>query len=130
VVVATIGLLASVAFGAYQGQQKSDRAAIILQYFANSKSLIEARFNQAHADRTAGVPVRLPATATEWIAEISPQGSVAPSGGAAFVAGTGNPATGAVGIQYTGSFAAGDAQVVLHRPTYSGVAALSTTIAL
>lgn len=128
--VAIIGLLASVAIGAYQGHLGSARAAKMVQHFGDSKRVVDSVFANAQAARVVGAVVSFPTTANEWISQIDTGNSLAPGGGAAFVAGTGDSQTGAVGIQYTGSFAANDAQVVLHRPGYSGVAALSTTTSL
>ncbi len=129
-VVAIIGLLASVAMGAYQGHVATARAAKMLHHFGDSKRLVESLFANAEAARAVGAAVSFPATANDWINEINPGSALAPGGGAAFVAGTGNTQTGAVGVQYSGSFAANDAQVVLYRPAYSGLSAASTTVAM
>ncbi len=128
--VAIIGLLASVAIGAYQGELSNARATKMAKHYSDSKRLVETMFIDSQSALSNGVPAAFPASVNEWINEINPHDATAPSGGAAFVAGTGDPLTGAVGVQYTGSFAAGDAQVVLHRPAYSGIAATSTTITL
>ena len=130
IVVAIIGLLAAVALGAYQGYVNNAHAAKMIQHYNDSKNLVGSMFINADAERAVGVSVSFPATAADWISEINPGNSMAPGGGAAFVVGTGNALTGAVGVQYTGSFATRDAQVVLHRPAYSGVTAISTTISL
>ena len=45
-----------------------------------------------------------------------------------YVAGIGLPGTGAVGIQFTGSYATADAEVTISRPAYNGVPASSEII--
>jgi len=130
VVVAIIGLLASVAMGAYQGNLAAVRAAKMIHHYGDSDRLVKSLFANAQAARAIGGTVVFPATANDWLIEINPGNSLAPGGGAAFVTGTGNAQTGAVGVVYTGSFAGNDAVVVLHRPAYSGVAAASTTISM
>lgn len=129
-VVAIIGLLASVAMGAYQRNAATARAANMLHHYEDSDRLVKSLFANAQAARAAGGTVLFPATANEWLSEINPGNALAPGGGPAFVTGTGNAQTGAVGVVYTGSFAGNDAVVVLHRPAYSGVAAASTTISM
>jgi prepilin-type N-terminal cleavage/methylation domain-containing protein len=130
VVVAIIGLLASVAIGAYQGHLASARAAKMAHHYADSDRLVKSLFANAQAARATGGTILVPATVNDWLIAIDPGNSLAPGGGAAFVTGTGNAQTGAVGVLYTGSFAGNDAQVVLHRPAYSGMAAASTTISM
>ena len=129
-VVAIIGLLASVAMGAYQGNVATARAAKMLHHYGDSDRLVKSLFANAQAARALGGTVFFPATANEWLSEINPGNEPAPGGGAAFVTGTGNTQTGAVGVGYTGSFVGNDAQVVLYRPAYSGLTAASTTISM
>lgn len=128
--VAIIGLLASVAIGAYQGNLAGVRAAKVVEHYGDSNRLVTSMFANAQAARALGRAVSFPSNATEWLIEINPGNSLAPGGGAAFETGTGNALTGAVGVVYTGSFAGNDAVVVLHRPAYSGVTAASTTISM
>ena len=129
-VVAIIGLLASVALGAYQGNVATARAAKMLHHYGDSDRLVKSLFANAQATRAVGGTVVFPATANEWLSEINPGNALAPGGGAAFVTGTGDTQTGAVGVVYTGSFVGNDAQVVLYRPAYSGLTAASTTISM
>lgn len=128
--VAIIVLLASVAMGAHQGNVASARAAKLVQHYADSEHLVKSMFGNTQAASAVGATVSFSATVNDWISAINSGSSLAPSDGVAFVAGAGNALTGAVDVQSPGSFAAKDAQVVLHRPAYSGLATSSTTISM
>ncbi len=127
IVVAIIGVLASVAIPAYNDYVQNAASAKVLKQYTDGQSFVQSRFRLASAEESMGVAVSFPANNAEWIAELNPTDALAPGGGPAWVAGTGNPATGALGVNYTGTWAGGTAQVVLTRPAYAGFAAESTT---
>ena len=128
IVIAIIGLLASVASSAYLGYLEDARTSKVLTHYNQARQYVAARFMHTQTQIATGVPATLPASAAEWIAELNPSGALAPAGGNAYVAGTGNTATGAIGVQSSGSFATMDAQVILTRPAYAGLAANSVSI--
>jgi prepilin-type N-terminal cleavage/methylation domain-containing protein len=128
IVIAIIGLLASVATSAYLNHIEDARTAKVLTHYDQAQQYVYSRFMRTQNEVAMGVAATLPASAAEWIQEINPSGALAPIGGNAYVTGTGDGSLGAVGIQSSGSFAAGDAQVIITRPAYGGVASNSVTI--
>lgn len=128
IVIAIIGLLSSVAMGAYQGYIANAHTSKVLEHYAAARAFADTRFLQAHATLAVGGTPDLPASPAEWISEINGSNELAPSGGPAFVAGAADDFTGAVGIDFTGTFATGDAVLTLYRPAYSGITAESMTI--
>ena len=127
IVVAIIGVLASVALPAYDDYVQNAARAKVAKQYADGQKFVQSRFRLATAETSMGMAVSFPSSDAEWIAELNPTGALAPGGGAAWVSGAGNAATGALGISYSGTWAGGDAQVVLTRPAYSDFAVETST---
>ncbi|MEZ5598706.1 MAG: type II secretion system protein [Pseudomonadales bacterium] len=128
IVIAIIGLLASIAVGAYQGYIDNARAAESTSNFVRAKEYVSSRFSQAYTQLSLGVNPNFPASVADWVTEINPANSPAPSGGPAYITGQGSPVSGAVGIQISGTLTGGDAAVVLTRPAYAGLQSQSITL--
>jgi type IV pilus assembly protein PilA len=129
IVVAIIGILAAVALPAYRNYITSANIAKVIEAHDKAARVVRTTYANARTGLAMGRAVSVPEDDDAWIALIDPHGSPAPGGGPGFAAGAGDPATGTIGIVATGTFAAGDAQVVITRPAYEDLgAALPITI--
>ena len=128
IVAAITGLLASVATAAYLNHVNDARTSKVVAHYSQAQKYIGARFLRARDEAAAGAAVPLPSSAVDWVQELNPSGDLAPGGGNAYVAGTGDPITGAVGVQSSRNLATGNAQVILTRPAYAGLLSNSITI--
>jgi prepilin-type N-terminal cleavage/methylation domain-containing protein len=128
IVIAIIGLLASVATNAYLGYIDNARTSKVLTHYNQALQYAHSRFMKAESQNAVGVVDTLPDSVAAWIAELNPTGALAPGGGNAYVAGPGNAVTGAIGVQSSGTFAGGDAEVIITRPAYGGIASVSRTV--
>lgn len=128
IVVAIIGLLASVASSAYVGYLEDARTAKVHKHYNVAQQFISSHFMSVQAAASSGLPAALPASSAAWIDLLNPDGALAPGGGPPFVPGLGNGVTGAIGIQSSGAFATGDAQVTITRPAYGSLFATSVIV--
>lgn len=128
IVIAIIGLLASVATNAYLGYIEDARTSKVLTHYNQALQYANSRFMKTQSQNAVGVVDTLPDSVAAWISELNPTGALAPGGGNAYVAGTGNSVTGAIGVQSSGTFVGGDAQITITRPAYGGIASVSRTV--
>ena len=119
IVVALIGILASIAMAAYSDYVESAEKAKLVTHFDRAEEMVRARFALATATISGvGNDDTFPADSAEWIALLNPDSASAPSGAEAFVAGLGDPVTGSIGVSASGALATGNAEVTLTRPSF------------
>lgn len=131
IVVGIVGLLASVAMGAYTAYVTTAKAAKVSGYYTQATRFVGQRLSHAKGRRAGGLGVpSMPATAGDWIVELVSDGGTGPEGGPPYVAGVGDPVTGAIGIAVSGTFGGNDLIVTVSRPAYAGFTTTSASVAL
>lgn len=123
IVVAIIGILASVATGAYNSYIDRANIAKVQTHAEQAERAVRNEMSKAFIEASqgsnAGIEL-LPTDAAGWIAILDQsQSGKAPSGGPAYLEGAGDAGSGAIGIAVSGSFTTGDATVTITRPAYS-----------
>lgn len=120
IVVAIIGILAAVALPAYRDYVTNANMAKIMDSFETATSVVRTTYANGRTNVAFGRGVNVPDDDNGWVALINPNEAPAPGGGLGFAPGGGDASTGAIGIATSGTFAAGDAAVVLTRPAFEG----------
>ncbi len=127
IVVAIIGILAAVALPSYQDYIRTANMSKVQRQYQEALKITESKFVQGFVQVTLNQTLTIPSTTAEWISLYNPKSVNAPGGGAAFVSGSGNATTGAIGVTASGAFP-GTIEVVLDLPGYQTLTAATTTI--
>ncbi len=125
IVVAIIGILAAVALPAYQDYIKTANMSKVLAHYEEAKRLTDTTLVKGHVQNALNQSVTVPTDTSSWIDIFDSTGVLAPGGGAAFQA-SANAATGAIGVNSTGTFPT--MTIVLSLPAYADLTAASQTI--
>lgn len=130
VVVAMIGLLASVALSSYQNYIDNAAASAVTANYGEAVRAVRSQMNAAEARRSGGLEgdSAAPDNVADWLAILNPGNRSGPSGTAAYAPGTGDAATGVVGIHVTGSLDGGNLQVTVSQPAYLSLPSAAETI--
>ena len=130
VVVAIVGILAAIAVSAYQSNVRLAQMSKVSAHYRVAQDFVRWHYANAAGQRSQGVPIDPPIAddSAGWVAQIDLDHVAAPGGGPSYVPGAGDPATGAIGVTVTGTFAAMDSVVTLSRPAYAELAADSIAI--
>ena len=125
VVLAIIGVLASVAFPVYQGYVVSAKIAKVDSHFQEGVRFIEHEMRNYQTKISLGRPVdALPSDDLGWIDLLNPDGALAPDSlpgdpmNAYGLDTTGSAVLGVVGVMVTGTAGNNDLVVTLTRPEY------------
>ncbi len=132
IVVAMLGILASVALNSYQEYVTQGNVTRMNTNYKTAVKFVRWHFASAQVRVSQGLNPNpaVPDAALGWVPLLNPDNSLAPGGGNAYVAGTGNSVTGAVGIQVSGTWSNFDSVVTITRPAYFGAPLTSTQIVL
>ncbi len=130
IVVALIGILASVALSAYTQYVRESRMVKVTAHFRVAVDSVKYRYGRAHIETSLGTAPNppVPNNSAGWATLMNADGTPAPGGGPAFVAGAGNASTGAIGVTAAGTWAAADSQVTITRPAYDGLPVASMLV--
>jgi prepilin-type N-terminal cleavage/methylation domain-containing protein len=130
VVVAIVGILASVALNAYMDNLRMARISKVSAHYRVASDFVRWHYANAEGQRSQGTLIDppIPDDAAGWVAQIDRDHAPAPGGGPAYMPGAGDAATGSIGIAVSGSFATSDSVVTVSRPAYGGLAADSVAI--
>jgi type IV pilus assembly protein PilA len=132
IVVAIIGILAAVALPAYQDYIKNANMAKVNAHWEEGARFVQNEFRKIQAKLAMGTFADAAAADTFIAAHpfdvvMNSQGGKAPGGGAPYLSGASDPATGQVGVAIaSGSVAGADLEVDVERPAYGDFAAVST----
>ncbi len=138
IVVAIIGILAAVALPAYQSYIATANMAKVNSHYEEGIDFVNSEMQRTRANIQIGAEDRPTAStrladSAAWIVELRDQvgadkfDRASPEGVAAYVAGAGVTADGAVGLAATGTIAGNDMQVVIERPVYGDWTATSSS---
>ena len=131
IVVFVIGVISSIALMAYRNYIETAHAQALASNFETAVQTAQKNYVAAEQLATTGAQVDrvVPADSDGWASLLNSTHSMAPAGGEAFEAGTGDDARGAVGVVFSGTYADGDSTVTINRPAFAGLAAASIQIA-
>ncbi len=125
--VAILGLLAGLASVSYASYVSTSATAKTADNYSLARRFVRQEFMLARQQEAIGIPTAetLPADTVQWLQRINGTDASAPGGGPAFVSGSGDATTGAIGIEMTGDYESLTAAVVITRPAYNGQPAVS-----
>ena len=127
IVVAIIGILATVALPAHQDYIRTANMRKVTAQFEEAKRLTETTYVKGYVQQSVQQTVTVPTSSSDWIQIYNSSGVSAPGGGAAFVVGAAVDATGQVGVISSGTFPS-SAQVSISRPAYIELTSESFTV--
>lgn len=127
VVVAIIGILAAVALPSYRDYITTANMSKVQTSYQEALRITESKYVQGFVQIQLDQTLTIPSTTAEWISLYNPNSVNAPGGGAAFISGSGDATTGAIGVTSSGDFPATSA-VILDLPAYHTLNATTTTI--
>ncbi len=133
VVIAIIGVLAAISIPAYRDHIENSNMSKVTAHLAGGVRFTQAELRKVQADVSLGRIANLAAadasgdyTQAGLVALLNANDGTAPGGGPPYVEGSGDAATGAIGITVTGTLAGGDWLAIFERPVIYGFTAAAT----
>jgi len=124
IVVAIIGILAAIAWPAYQDYIKKANMTKVNDHYENAIRATRATYVKGNTQIALGLPSTVPTDNAGWIGVYNPQETLAPGGGLAYQEAA-DSTTGVIGV--TGVYGAGLQSVTIIRPAYADYLTPDTT---
>jgi type IV pilus assembly protein PilA len=112
IVVAIIGILASVALPAYRDYIATAQMSKTNAHYEGAVKMARSTYVKGNTQIATGMTSTVPTSDAGWISLFNPTGVSAPGGDAAYVSGTGDSAKGTIGVGGNAS------AVTIYRPKY------------
>lgn len=131
IAVLVIGIVSSLALVSYSNYVDTANAQVLGSNYETAIQTAQKNYVAAEQLASTGAVVTrvVPADSQGWVDLLNSTNSAAPEGGLAYEVGTGNTATGAVGVVFTGTYGDGSSTVTLSRPAYAGFVTESVMVA-
>jgi prepilin peptidase dependent protein D len=130
VVVAILAILSAIALGAYNEYIRQSQMSKVVAHYRVAIDYAKFFYGKAQVEQSQGrqpsTPV--PSTAAGWVTLLEWDGSHAPGGGPAFVAGPGDATTGGIGVVANGTWANNNSSLTITRPAYGDLTVESIVV--
>jgi prepilin-type N-terminal cleavage/methylation domain-containing protein len=130
VVVAILGVLSAIALGAYNEYIRQSQMSKVIAHYRVAIDFAKFFYGKAQVEQSQGRPPNpaVPDTDAGWVALMQWDGTRAPGGGPAFVAGAGDPTSGGIGLSANGTWTNNNSSLTITRPAYADLTVESIVV--